>query len=45
MRDLWASVLAKGDDPISVRDAEREAARLEMDRQDPTFDRMAQIVF
>ncbi len=45
MRDRWAAVLAKGDDPISVRDAEREAARLEMDRQDPTFERMAQIVF
>ena len=45
MRDRWAAVLAKGDDPISVRDAEREAARREMDRQDPRFERMAQIVF
>lgn len=45
MRDRWAAVLAKGNDPISVRDAEREAARREMDRQDPTFERMAQIVF
>ncbi|WP_457649656.1 tyrosine-type recombinase/integrase [Profundibacter sp.] len=45
MRDRWAAVLAKGDDPISMRDAERKAARREMDRQDPTFERMAQIVF
>jgi len=45
MRDRWAAVLAKGDDPISLRDAERKAARRDMDRQDPTFERMAQIVF
>ena len=45
LRDRWASVLARGDDPISIRETEREAARLEMDRQDPTFEHMAQLVF
>jgi integrase len=45
VRDAWAAVLASGQDPISVRNAEKEAARLERDKHDPTFEELTQIVF
>lgn len=44
-RDQWAAVLARGDDPISVRDAEKENEREALNRIDPTFEEMVNIVF
>lgn len=44
-RDQWASVLARGDDPISVRDAEKQAQRDAHNRIDPTFAEMVDTVF
>ncbi len=44
-RDRWALVLAKGDDPISVRERERYEAAWEADKKDPTFADAAQITF
>jgi len=44
-RDKWAGVLAAGEDPIAVRNAQREDQRAERDKTDPTFKEMAQTVF
>lgn len=44
-RDKWASVLAKGNDPISVRQAQKDAKVNERGRSDPTFSEMVSIVF
>ncbi|NVK62037.1 MAG: integrase arm-type DNA-binding domain-containing protein [Rhodobacteraceae bacterium] len=44
-RDAWASVLAGGEDPIQVREAERAAEIAERDKHDPTFAEMVDIVF
>lgn len=44
-RDKWAAVLASGEDPISVRDAQTEAAKADRDKHDPTFAEMVQITF
>ncbi|MGR3376077.1 tyrosine-type recombinase/integrase [Salipiger abyssi] len=44
-RDAWSSVLARGEDPIQVREAERAAEIAERDKHDPTFAEMVDIVF
>jgi len=44
-RDLWASVIASGRDPISTRERQLEAERAELDRRDPTFAEVADAVF
>lgn len=44
-RDKWAAVLAGGDDPIAVRDAEREQHIADRNKSDPTFAEMVDIVF
>jgi integrase len=44
-RDKWARVLASGEDPISVRDAEAAEAIAQRDRQDPTFSELVDLVF
>lgn len=43
-REKWASVLQQGRDPITERKAQMEAARLEMERHDPTLESLAQDV-
>jgi integrase len=45
LRDRWARVLAAGDDPISIRDAETAEAIAERDREDPTFAELVDLVF
>ena len=45
LRDRWARVLAAGDDPIAVRDAETQAAIAQRDRADPTFAELVDLVF
>lgn len=44
-RDEWAVELAKGNDPISVRIAQRAAEAADRDKDDPTMDRMTTLVF
>ncbi|WP_146592451.1 tyrosine-type recombinase/integrase [Puniceibacterium confluentis] len=44
-RDKWAAVLADGRDPISVRQAQKDAEKAERDHQDPTFAEMVTVVF
>jgi Arm domain-containing DNA-binding protein/integrase-like protein len=44
-RDNWYSVLLNDLDPISEREREREEKRLALDRQDPTFEEVANMVF
>ncbi|WP_259772649.1 Arm DNA-binding domain-containing protein [Aliiroseovarius crassostreae] len=44
-RDKWAAVLSDGKDPISVRNAEKDAQRDERDKTDPTFKELAHMVF
>ena len=44
-RDLWASLIASGRDPISTRERQLEAERAELDRRDPTFAEVAEVVF
>jgi len=44
-RDRWAAILAQGLDPITERTRQRAATRAEMDKRDPTFAEVAQIVF
>lgn len=44
-RDAASAILAAGHDPISERDAARDAARIQRDRHDPTFEEMTMIVF
>ncbi|MFB9149511.1 tyrosine-type recombinase/integrase [Roseovarius ramblicola] len=43
-RDRWASVLAQGRDPITERQAAIEAARAEIERDDPTLETLAREV-
>lgn len=40
-RDRWASVLRQGGDPISERNADREATRAEIERRDPCLKDLA----
>ena len=44
-RDNWYSVLLDDLDPISERERRREEKRLALDRQDPTFEEVANMVF
>ncbi|PYE80886.1 phage integrase family protein [Pseudoroseicyclus aestuarii] len=44
-RDRWASGLAAGLDPITARDAQREAERIQRDRTDPVFSEAVDLVF
>lgn len=44
-RDQWASVLASGRDPISIREADAAEAIAQRDRKDPTFSELTDIVF
>ncbi len=44
-RNEWAAVLAKGQDPVSVRRDQQEAAKTERDKKDPTFAEMVTAVF
>ena len=44
-RDRWATVLASGKDPIDVRDADKESQKAEVNRHDPTFTELADMVF
>ena len=44
-RDRWAAHLAAGRDPITTRDAERQAEIDDRDREDPTFAEAVTIVF
>jgi hypothetical protein len=43
-RDKWASVLTQGRDPITERRAEIEAARAEIERDNPTLETLARDV-
>lgn len=43
-RDRWANVLATGRDPISERRAGIDAARADLERDDPTLEDLAQMV-
>lgn len=45
LRDQWGAVLASGKDPIDVRDAERESQKAEIERHDPTFAELTDMVF
>jgi integrase len=45
LRDQWATVLASGKDPISVRDAEIQSQKEEAQRDDPTFSELTDMVF
>lgn len=45
LRDQWATVLASGKDPISVRDAEIQSQKEEAHRDDPTFSELTDMVF
>jgi len=44
-RDKWAAVLSQGLDPIEERQAQQDAKEAERNRDDPTFEEMAYIVF
>lgn len=45
IRDQWANTLATGADPISERKAQQDEIRAQMDRHDPTFEELVNIVF
>ena len=45
IRDTWATVLASGQDPIDVRDAQKAERLEESKRDDPTFSELVDIVF
>jgi len=45
LRDQWAAVLAKGEDPIAVRESQKSGARDALNKTDPTFEEMVQTVF
>lgn len=45
LRDQWGTVLASGKDPIDVRDAERQSQKAEIERHDPTFAELTDMVF
>lgn len=44
-RDRWATVLSSGKDPIAVRDADIASQKAELQRQDPTFSELTDMVF
>ncbi|MFD1195216.1 tyrosine-type recombinase/integrase [Seohaeicola saemankumensis] len=44
-RDKWATILASGEDPIDVRDAENQAKKEKFERDDPTFAELVDLVF
>lgn len=44
-RDRWATVLRQGLDPVSERDRMRAEAAAELNREDPTFGELAEMVF
>lgn len=44
-RDRWATVLSSGKDPLAVRDADRASQKAELNRHDPTFSELADMVF
>lgn len=44
-RDRWEVVLKSGEDPISMRDRQREDDRAETSRKDPTFEEAANATF
>lgn len=44
-RDAWAVELAAGRDPVTIRDAERNALKAGRDREDPTFTTLTDKVF
>lgn len=45
IRDVWAQVLARGDDPIDERDRQRADEIAARDHEDPTFEDMVDVVF
>lgn len=45
LRDKWATGLASGEDPITIRDADKRSKQEERDRQDPTFAELTDLVF
>ena len=45
LRDQWAFLLAKGQDPISSRNADKERQKKEAQREDRTFSELAEMVF
>lgn len=44
-RDHWKAVLNDGRDPITERDRQQEAERVELNKLDPTFAEMVDLVF
>lgn len=44
-RDRWSGILAAGQDPIAVRDAERDDELAQRQKRDPTFEEITMIVF
>lgn len=44
-RDKWAAVRRGGQDPLTVRNAQRDVARRAMEKSDPTFEEMARQTF